>query len=183
MPTTTNITTKNFTTKLSAWSKSAGSMRQTAQEILEFGFEQYLEHGDAGYLSRLVAAAFETKGINANQMKKFVLAHANLSWSGDTKSFSKTKGKKGEPNPAVVTTHGVWWEFEKPASQAAKKPLDVNARLTRLVDAIDGAEEIKISVREARALVNKLLAVIETAERAELDQELIDELNQLKEAA
>lgn len=166
---TTSITTKNFASKVSTWSKAAGSLRQSAQDILDFGFSQFVEHGDAGYLSRMVVAAMETKGVNAAQMRRYVSHHTNLVWNEEGKLFRKAK--KGEA-AHVEPVRGSWWEFEK-AKGTTTKPFDVNGRLTKLVDAMEEAIELKISPKEARELIAKLTKLVE---QAETDAALVAEL-------
>lgn len=161
----TAVTTKNFSSKLSAWKRSATSMRGNAQEILDFGFTAYVEHGDAGYLSRMYTAASEIRGINAGRMFRYIVAHANVRWNEEKSSFAKSSKK----DAASVEPRAVpWYEFEKPVAEA--RALDINKRIDSLIKQIGEAEKVKLSPKEAHELVSKLDALISKLEETSEEQ-------------
>jgi len=167
---TNPITAKNFGSKLGSWKRSATSMRSTAQALLEFGFDRYAENGDAGYLSRMVAAAREIKGLNASRMMAYVTAHANVRWNEEKGSFSKAK-KKDEP---VVQERAVsWYEFGK--AEPTPRPLDVNKRLESMLKAVQDADEVKFSSKEAYDTLRKIRSELEALELQALELETAEE--------
>lgn len=166
----TPITAQNFANKLAGWKRSASSMRGGAQALLDFGFSQYVEHGDAGYLSRTVASALEIKGLNAKRMLQYVTAHANVRWNEQKGSFSKAKKKDA---PEVQERTVPWYEFNK--APAAPRPMDVNARLEKLLEQIQEAETVKVSMKEARETLRKLQGELDTIELQALEAEEAEE--------
>jgi hypothetical protein len=152
---TTEITDKNFGTKLGDWKRSAGSMRQGLQDMVVFALSVYRDVGDAGYLSRLVVAANETKGVNGKLFLDFVRGHANVTWQHEKGSFRKSGGK-GEPASVTMPSTN-WWEFDKPRNESDKgKTIDVNKRLASLLDAIEKADDIAVDHKTARELLHKI---------------------------
>jgi hypothetical protein len=168
------ITAKNFGNKLSGWKRSAASMRGTAQELLDFGFAQYAEHGDAGYLSRMCHAAEEIKGLNAKRMMDYVLAHANVKWNKDKHSFSKAK-KKDEP--AVEERAVNWFEYGV-AKSDEPKAFDVNKRLESLLKGLRDAENLKVEIEGARELLAELGRELDNVEL-----EILEAQEEVAEAA
>jgi hypothetical protein len=176
MTTSSTITAKNFSTKLAAWKRSAGSLRDSAQAIIMFGFAAYRDHGDAGALSRMMAAAVDAKGVNAKRMDDYIRAHANVRW--DDKSGAYRKAKKGAA--AEVTAPDVpWYEFEKPA--AGPRAYDINRALDAIRATIEkGDRDVKVSPIEARKLLDEIRSLVDTLET---DAEIASELQRADEAA
>ena len=164
-----NITTSNFSSKLTAWLKSTTSMRQGAQDIIVFGMEIYAEKGDTGYLTRLYQAACQIKGLNAKLMADYVRAYANVSLSkaADGQWVFK-KANKGQAEVKSLDT--VWWEYGKTKREASNKVMAFS-RIVAVANALEKAlddSSISIELVDVDAALAKLQAVIAKAKRAHL---------------
>lgn len=164
------ITTKNFTAKLASWKTQAGSMRGNAQSILTFGMDHYQAHGDAGYLSRMYAAACTVKGINADKMRDWIRAHANVKLGRDKlgqPAFSKVT-KKAAPETTPTAERGLWWEYGK-SPNPSPKTVDVGKRIESIAAAIDSALEKGelVNAAEYAAAIRKLEAALKKARLAQ----------------
>lgn len=161
MTTNTTITTSNFTAKLSAWTKSATSMRQAAQDIIDFGLSVYAECGDTGYLSRLYQAAQQIRGINATKMRDYIKSRANVVTAQTAdKSWVFKKAKAGTA-PIVTESLEVWWEHGTKSPATTERVLSVKSRIDRLVKDITEAESVDVT--EAEKVMAELKAAIEKA--------------------
>jgi hypothetical protein len=107
-------------------------MRQGAQDLIIFGLDVYAAHGDAGYLSRLVAQAEQIKGISHSKIKAFITHHANVVWNKDTTSFKKMGKGAAEVKPVAIN----WWETGK--EQDPVKTLKIDSRLDSIAADISG---------------------------------------------
>lgn len=154
------ITTNNFTSKLNSIIKSAKTMRDNGQTLLEFGFTAYMAEGDTGYLTRTVAACVGVKSLNTAVMTSYIehVANIKLNKAKDgTLSFKKaTKGEQ----PTVKPTTIAWYDFEK--SEAVVTELDVARVLASLCKRMDKAsnDEKTINIEGCEAQLTELMARI-----------------------
>lgn len=161
-----NVNAKNFTAKLTAWTKTASSMRQGAQDIIVFGLEVYGSNGDTGYLTRLYQTAVATTGVNATRMKKYIVAHANLNMhkATDGQWVFRKVGKVVEVKALV----GNWWEWET-APAAASTKFDLASRVLRVANDLEKALEdpnITVSIADVEAAMASLRSAIAKAQRS-----------------
>ena len=132
------INEKNFTTKLSAIGKSARTMRDNAQSVLDFGFLHYVQTGDSGYLSRIANACIGIKALNTAIMIAYIEDTANIKQAklkDGARVFKKIKGD----SPTVKTVRGTWYDFEQPEKEVTA--LDIAKAIESLVKNISKAKE------------------------------------------
>ena len=164
----TNVTAKNFGRKLSGVVSSAKTMRGNIQNLMLFGMEWYLEHGDTGYLDRCMDACVGVKTLPTQKCKQFIQEHANVTWREVEIKSGKNKGKKvsvfkkrgKEPSYKEPTTN--WWDISN-AGQATPD-LDTDARILSFIKAIDkNLETGKVKdVEHARKTRHELAKLADT---------------------
>ena len=150
------ITTTNFSARLNGFSKSGTNMRKSAQEIIEFGFQRYLDTGDAGYLARLFGAAEKTKGINAKLILAYITDHANVKLSRNKdKSPKFNKVEKGI-DAEVRTPDTEWWNYQK--STTVDPTIYVAKRINSIANAMAKADEAgkAVDMTDIRSALNAL---------------------------
>lgn len=143
----TQITKANFNAKLASFKKSGLSIRDGAQELIIFGLAQYGEHGDAGFLTRVIATANEIKTLPSRTLKDYIKAHANLAYGkGPDQVLRFAKVSKSAPIEVTMPTV-TWYEWEGNSSNDAKADFNVTQQLKALMGrykkAVDEGKEIK----------------------------------------
>jgi hypothetical protein len=134
----TTITNNNFSSRLNGFKRSAGNMRQTAQELINYGLIRYRDHGDSGDLSRVYAAAADVKGINAATIKTYILDHANVKLRRDkNKNPVFRKLEKGIP-AEVSEPESNWWEYKR--ETVTDSTVHVAKRMESIIKAMTRAE-------------------------------------------
>jgi len=140
MLTTTIANDKNFGQKVSGFTRSAGNIRDGVQDMVAYGLVKYRDHGDAGSLSRLYAAAVDAKGVNAGRLKEYIVAHANVKLTRDKQKNPKfVKASKDEPRHVEEPTVA-WYNFQK-ESAPADPTIHVAKRLDSIATAINNSTE------------------------------------------
>jgi hypothetical protein len=150
------ITTKNFSTKLSAFLTSTKTQRDNLQALIVFGLTHYRDHGDATYLSRGIQGCIGVKSLPTNTIKNYIKAQANLRLeAGKDGAVFKKEGKEVE----VTLLDVAWYEWEG-ADHQAKPDVDAMARVKTLVTTL--AKAIKEgTVKEGQEVYTaKLLAAL-----------------------
>lgn len=141
------ITTGNFNAKLASFKKSSLSIRDNAQELIVFGLNQYREHGDAGYLSRLIAAANEVKSLPSRTLKEYIKAHANLMYTKGPDKIERF-AKVSKSAPIEVTMPEVtWYNWEGNNTNQATADFNITQQLKALMGrykkAVEEGKQIK----------------------------------------
>jgi len=156
---TTQITTKTFAGKLSAYAKSTITQRDNLQDLIKFGLDHYKIDGDATYLTRVIQQCIELKAVPAVTVKDYIKAHANVVY-GELKD--KTIGFKKVSKKAPIETKYckvTWYEWSGGKHNTVKKDFDAVARAKALITSIANAEKCK-DKNKAVAIVAALEAVL-----------------------
>ena len=108
-----NINSKTFARKLAATIASTAKMRDNVQELVEFGLEQFRDHGNASYLSEIVNKCIGVKALPTRTIKDYIRAHANLNWMklkdgnyGFKKSGKEEDKKASDKGKSMSTDDG-----------------------------------------------------------------------------
>jgi len=160
-----NITIKTFNASLNSVVKSAKTMRDNAQSLIDFGFVQYVETGDSGYLSRIAAACVGVKSLNTNAMIGYIesIANVKMNKAKDGSHVFKKTGKGEQPTIKPYTI--AWYEFE--TTPPATGDFDVAAKILAIIKGADKAHEagrtIKIdgnaqAIKDLQAMIAVLSA-------------------------
>lgn len=142
------ITVSTFNNKLASMIANSVSLRQDAQSLIEFGLEQYKEHGDTGYLSRFVHAANSVRTLPARTLKDYIKAHANVQYvknkAGDAMVFKKeVKGEAAEVLPLEQT----WWDWKGNKNNDAIADFNLTSQIKSLVTRLTTAEDEGKSIK------------------------------------
>jgi len=147
---------KAFNQKLSGLVRSARNQRENVQELIEAGLNQYQEHGNTVYLTKLLNECIGVKSLPTNSIKEYVKAHANVKW---VKGKDGMVFKKDGNDVHVTMPTDKWWEH-KSAQHNAKPDMDVVQRVKSLKSQLDKAVKegnIKEGQEEqAKELLNSL---------------------------
>ena len=178
------ITVGNYNATLSSFIAGSTSLRQGAQDLMEFGFIQYggngkaeddpdrVEgHGDAGYLSRFITACNTVKALPTNTLKNYIKAHTNLVYtksSDDTMTFKKEV--KGEAT-VLLERESVWWNWKGNEKNDAIADFNLTSQLKSLVTRLTSAENdnktIKIDDLDGTmAVLQRHITVLRASEAA-----------------
>jgi hypothetical protein len=184
----TEITLKNYAKTLSSWKASGQSVRQRAQDIIEFGLLAFAgevdekHRGDTGFLTRFVATAREvypTKTVDKT-IVPYICECAPLTY-GEAADGTKTFRKKAKEDSVCEILTRKWWEAKAKGSDDADKPkakADVKNRIaavTKIVEqackgerevTFDGYEEAISDLESAIAALKQLQARQESATSA-----------------
>lgn len=165
------ITSKNFKSKLSGAIRSVNTAKKNLQEILEFGVDQFEQHGNANYLTDCVRACVGANALRTATMKDYIINATNLQWAKakDGKpAFKKPKGEEPQVDRAALDACD-WFEFDQNGN-AEKPDLDYLAQSKALVSRIlKGIENDKIKggdIEGAKAMADALEAAIELGNKA-----------------
>jgi hypothetical protein len=107
------ITKETFKSVLNDVYKSARSVRDNIQSLIEFAAKHYANeanNSDASLMTSILKKAIDTKGINARQMQLYMQEVANVRWVED-KGVARFKRVKSASEPVVNIT-GKWYTFE-----------------------------------------------------------------------
>ena len=155
------LNNKQFSTKLNGVIRSAKSQRDTIQQLIISGLEQYKDHRNTGQLTRLIQATYEVKSLPTRVIKEFVKAHANVQFTQNKeKEFVfKALSKETEVTIPEVT----WYNWEGNENANVKPDMDVIAQAksfyTRITKALN---EGKVKDKDkAEALQNTLAEYLE----------------------
>lgn len=155
---------KQFTAKLNGVIKSAKSMRESVQALIESGLEQYGEHGDTGQLSRLIQACVGVRSLPTNVIRDYIKAHANVMFTKAKDGTHVFKKAAGEKTTAVKPTTQTWYDWEGNGNKAPQTDFDVEKKIQMLIKSTTKAlEEGKVKEgqeAEASSLVAKLQEVL-----------------------
>ena len=163
-----NITAKNFTSKLNTTINSHATQRDNLQALLEFGIEFYNgDHtensGDTVYLTKTLNACIGVKSLSTIKMKDFIKDHANVSWVKTTdNSMVFKKIKKEKVTVKEVTTKWYDFENEKHQAKADVHPMtQLKSWLTRTEKAIkDGLVKDSEEMDKAIEAMNNVKALL-----------------------
>lgn len=151
-----DITAKNFKSKLAGFKNSMLTQRDNLQEFLEFGLLHYKENGNTVYLSQTLNVCVGVKALPTNAIKEYIKEHANVQWkkNKDGDMVFKKVGKQVE----VTMPSVIWYNSKHVAKDQAKADMDVLARtkslLTSLTKALndghvkEGQHEIAIKIQK-----------------------------------
>lgn len=131
------INSKNFKSKLSGAIRSINSAKVNLQELLQFGCEQYSEHGNANYLTDCVRACVGANALRTSTMKDYIVNATNLTWAKakDGKpAFKKPKGEDATVDWAAIDATP-WYGFDDNGN-ATKPDLDYVAQSKALISRI-----------------------------------------------
>lgn len=131
MTNTVNILDKAGTLKtIGRIAKSTATSRDNIQAAVVGGLNHAAEHGDSTLLTKLVNAV---STANGTQLRKYIAAHAPLTWKAG-KGFVKAK-KGGTFDVAGALGHD-WDTFEKAPRAAAAYDADkLRAKVQRQIEA------------------------------------------------
>ena len=155
------ITTKTFNASLASTIKSAKTMRTNAQLLIDFGFIQYKDTGDSGYLSRIVAACIGVKSLNTAKMIGYIESIANVKHA-KSKDGSHVFKKTPKEEPTINDYCENWYEFE--TAETVQGDFDVAAKIAAIVKGASKASEAGRTVKvEGNAeAIAELQAMIKT---------------------
>lgn len=167
------LNNKQFTAKLNGVIKSAKSMRESVQVLIESGLEQYGEHGDTGQLSRLIQACVGVRSLPTNVIRDYIKAHANVMFTKAKDGSYVFKKAAGEKETTTVAITATWYDWEGNGNAAPKTDFDVEKRIQMLIKSTTKAlEEGKVKEgqeSEASLLVAKLQEVLAGAKADHAD--------------
>lgn len=165
----TEISAKNFDKYLADTTKSAGTVRQRWQLLIAYGLAVAAEtERDFSPLTKVYGAMRGAMGTNHRLAQRYICASLPLVYrDGYTNKHGKDipatfLKRKDAGEEFVLVDHGNWWEFSTDGTNKTKstKPLDVNGRMTKLVDSLTDAwnnsAEVKLSYKELTAQIRKL---------------------------
>lgn len=157
----TTITTKNFKRKLSAVITSTKAMRVNVQLLIDFGLEQYRDHGNASYLSAILNQCIGVKALPTITLKDYIKEHANLRW---VKLKDGSHGfKKDGKEVAVTMPTVVWYEWEGGGHNDVKADMKIATRIKSLLTQLrtnlgDGKVDDLELARKAEKALAELVA-------------------------
>lgn len=190
MTTKSAITLKNYAKTLSSWKVSGQSVRQRAQELIEFGLLAFAgeidekHRGDTGFLTRFVTAAREV--YPAKTVDKTIVPYicecAPLTY-GEAADGAKTFRKKAKEDSVCEILARKWWETKaKDDGESGEKPkakADVKSRIAAVTKIVEqgckGERDVTFegyqeAIRELEQAVAALKQMQERNEAATLDQ-------------
>lgn len=135
------ITVQTFSRTLAAFRTSGMNLREKAQELIAFGIAQANEHGDLGYLTRVMNVAREVKALPSTTLKDYIKIHvpgvSYIKLSDGTYGFKRTEGEQSFVGRCTMPTVA-WYEWEGNAKNH-KADLDLRASIKALVTRIENA--------------------------------------------
>lgn len=147
------INAKSFKTVLKSWTTSQEKQRDVLQALLVFGFEQFKDHGNTGFLTEAINGVAKVKSIPTNNVKEYIKAHANVALhqakDGPFAWVFKKSGKE-----VKVTMPTVSW-YDHTANKNTKPTADVDGLAllrTALVKGLKAAKEGKLKAGQAATL-------------------------------
>jgi hypothetical protein len=165
----TEISAKNFDEYLADTVKSAGTIRQRWQLLIIFGLTIAAKtNRDFAPLTKVYGAMRGARGTNHPLAQRYICASLPLVYRD---GYTNKNGKdipaaflkrKDAGEEFVLIDNGNWWEFSTDGTTKTQttKPLDVNGRMTKLVDSLTDAwnnsDEVKLSYKELKAQIRKL---------------------------
>lgn len=165
--TTTNVTAKTFRRTLSAWTTSQTKQRDVLHHLLMFGFQQYKDHGNTGFLSEAICSVIKVKSLPTNNIKEYVKAHANVALHqvkdakpGDLQWVFKKQGKEVKVTmPTIVWYAHTTNKSAKPIEDIDGLKLLRNALIKALKADTDGKLKAgqQATVKKAAAMLKELL--------------------------
>lgn len=123
--------TKTFKTNITSINTSGATLRQTVQNAAIQAIEFFVEstnkkgdkdHGDTGYLTKLMTAVCLTNCLSHTKLKAFIEHHTNVKWTkittkdGQVKHVFKKVGKEIE----VKAIDGMWYNYNTPKKDPTK---------------------------------------------------------------
>lgn len=132
-----DITAKNFKSKLAGFKTSILTQRDNLQEFLEFGLLHYKKHGNTLYLSQTLNVCVGVKALPTKAIKDYIKDHANVTWAKnkDGDMIFKKSGKQVE----VTMPSVIWYNSKHVAKDQAKADMDVLARTKTLLTSLNNA--------------------------------------------
>lgn len=134
------LSNKQFNTKLAALVRSAKSMRESVQILIESGCEQYLEHGDTGQLTRLVKACVGVKSLPTTVIKDYIKACANVKYTKASDNVTMVFKKNGK-EPEVKMLEQTWYEWDGNSQHKPKPDFDLTTVLAQALKRMQKAED------------------------------------------
>jgi len=153
------ITTKNFKSKLASVIKSAKTQRDNVQSIISFGLSHFKQHEDACYLTQALNAAIGVKSLPTVTLKDYIKEHANLVWQKgkDDKLQFKKEGKDVKVTMPTVA----WYEWDGGKHNKVTTDMDVMAQTKALLKRIQaGLKDHKVKDEQAAKNVEAALKVV-----------------------
>lgn len=147
------------------------NIRTDIQALLVFAFAQFSQHGNAGFLERVLITIKPLKTVRTATMESFVFHYANVEWVGKGKD-KRLKKTKGEALRCDFNGE-LWYEHDNEGVDAPA--LKVLARYNSLVQALDKAAkgECSYASDEDAEFASILTAALEDARvNFEIAQEL-----------
>jgi len=154
----TELTTKNFKSKLAGLIKSAKSQRDNINAFILFGLKHYEEHGDSTYLTQVLNACVNVKSLPTITIKDFIKEHANLLW---TKNKAGAFCFKKQGTEVKVTMPTVTWYNWKGGKHNATTPdMDVIGQAKSLLARIKKAGTHVKDVESAKKVEEALRSIV-----------------------
>ena len=133
--------TKDFNTLLNTTMLNIGSARQNLQTLLVAGFEQYKDHGNTIYLTKVYTTCIGVRALNTKLMGKFIMSMANVHIVTDKKSKEVSFRKNGK-EVVVADLITVWYAYIDEAAAAKKANKAYAKKITKLINtAMKDAEQ------------------------------------------
>lgn len=162
----TMITVQTFNKALSAFRASGMNLREKAQELIAFGIAQANEHGDLGYLTRVMNVAREVKALPSTTIKDYIKLH--VPGVGYVKLSDGTYGFKRDGQESFVgrcTMPTVpWYEWEgnnKNHTADVDLRASLKALVTRTKKALAEGKPVKgMTQAEADTMLAKVEALL-----------------------
>lgn len=140
-----------FNTRLRGFVTSATNARESLQALLDYSFQQAVEHENLSYLTKTLQTAIEVRSIRTKSVKDYVSASlTNIKWSENKeKVFVFTKKTKGVP--MEYTANGNWWEFNDDGLKPTPD-FDLLARAKSLMTSIDKVIKGEAKLKEGQTM-------------------------------
>ena len=111
-----------FAAVRSSTSKNATVIRNNVQDMLVFGFKQYLDHGNISFLTSVRKLATSSRLIPAIEVVTYVERYANVTWNQAANAF-KSKNNKDRGVKVLETK---WFDnINKEKDAPVSKPTDI----------------------------------------------------------
>ena len=104
----TDLTTKNFNSRLKTFTSHSKSLRASAQSLIMFGLIHYGKTGDTVYLTKVQKAVGEVKTIPSKTIQKYIVAHANV-YLTKIKGIPTYKKRVGAIESEIELPSVEWW--------------------------------------------------------------------------
>lgn len=124
----TNLTDKQYNTKLNAFIKSSTTQRDNCQVLIVQGIQQYIDSGRTTRLSMFLSKSVAVKSIPTVTIKDFIKEHTNLKYAKNKAGeYMFLKDTASEAVNVLPTTN--WYDWTK-AKHNNVKDIDYAKRLT-----------------------------------------------------